>query len=47
MFGFLARHPDVKSMIWFNLHKETDWTIDGSSPAQRQFASGARSGGFR
>jgi beta-mannanase len=47
MFRFLARHPEVKSMIWFNLHKETDWTIDGSSPAERQFAGGARSGRFR
>ena len=42
MFGYLAHHREVSSMIWFNLVKETDWRIDSSPSAQRAFAAGAR-----
>jgi beta-mannanase len=43
MFTYLARHPEVKSVIWFNLVKETNWRIDSSPSAERAFAAGARS----
>ena len=43
MFRFLAQHPVVTSVIWFNLSKETDWMIQSSRAAERQFALGARS----
>lgn len=42
MFTYLAHHPEVKSVIWFNLVKETDWRIESSAAAQRAFAAGAR-----
>ena len=42
MFAYLARHPQVKSVIWFNLVKETDWRIESSAAARRAFAAGAR-----
>jgi beta-mannanase len=43
MFTYLAHHPEVKSAIWFNLVKETNWRIDSSPSAERAFAAGARS----
>jgi beta-mannanase len=42
MFSHLAHHPEVKSVIWFNLVKEADWRIESSAAAQRAFAAGAR-----
>jgi beta-mannanase len=42
MFAYLAHHPEVKSVIWFNIVKETDWRIESSPAAQRAFAAGAR-----
>jgi beta-mannanase len=44
MWAYLAAHPYVSSMIWFNVVKETNWRIDSSRSAQRAFAAGARSG---
>jgi len=43
MWSYLAYHPEVTSMIWFNLVKEVDWRIDSSPSAERAFAAGARS----
>jgi beta-mannanase len=43
MWTYLAHHPEVTSMIWFNLVKETNWRIDSSPSAERAFAAGARS----
>jgi beta-mannanase len=43
MWAYLAKHPEVTSMVWFNLVKETNWRIDSSPSAQRAFAAGARS----
>jgi beta-mannanase len=42
MFAYLAHHPEVTSVIWFNLVKETNWRIDSSPSAERAFAAGAR-----
>ncbi len=42
-FAYLARQPAVKSFIWFNLDKETDWRIWSSATAERAFADGMRS----
>jgi beta-mannanase len=42
MFSYLARHSDVKSVVWFNLVKGVDWRIESSAAAQRAFAAGAR-----
>ncbi len=41
MFAYLARHPAVKSMNWFNVRKETDWQIESSRAAEQAFADGA------
>jgi hypothetical protein len=41
MWDYLATHPEVTSMVWFNVVKETDWRIDSSASAQRAFAAGA------
>jgi hypothetical protein len=47
MFAYLARHPVVKSLIWFDLRKETDWTIESSPGAVKAFRAGLRPGRFR
>jgi hypothetical protein len=43
MFAYLAHHPEVRSLIWFNLTKETGWRIESSPSAERAFAAGVRS----
>lgn len=37
LFAFLKVHPEVRDVIWFNLHKEADWRIQSSSTTQRSF----------
>jgi hypothetical protein len=41
MWAYLGQHPEVTSIVWFNLVKETDWRINSSASAQRAFAAGA------
>lgn len=43
MFAYLARHPEVRSLIWFNVIKEADWRIESSRSAERAFSAGVRS----
>jgi hypothetical protein len=43
MFAYLAHHPFVRSLIWFNVRKEADWRIESSRSAERAFAEGVRS----
>jgi hypothetical protein len=38
MFAFLRAHPEVSSVVWFDL--APGWSIAGSRGAQRQFAAG-------
>jgi beta-mannanase len=42
MWRNLAGRRDIRSLIWFDLRKQTDWRIDSSAAAQRAFAAGAR-----
>jgi cellulose synthase/poly-beta-1,6-N-acetylglucosamine synthase-like glycosyltransferase len=42
MFGDLRRQPQVKSLTWFDLRKQTDWRISSSTRAARAFAAGVR-----
>lgn len=41
MFSDLRRHPEVKSLIWYDLRKQTDWPITSSHRASLAFAAGA------
>jgi cellulose synthase (UDP-forming) len=43
MFAFLAHHPEVKSVVWFDLDKQTDWPIQSSRAAQRAMMEGLQS----
>lgn len=36
---FLQSHPEVKSAVWFNLHKEADWRIQSSRASERAVAT--------
>jgi beta-mannanase len=40
MFKALRRRPEVDALIWFNLVKDSDWTIQSSPEATRAFAEG-------
>ncbi|MHB8465115.1 MAG: glycoside hydrolase family 26 protein [Acidimicrobiales bacterium] len=40
LFSGLASNNDIRAFVWFNLDKETDWTIQSSSAAQAAFAAG-------
>ncbi|HWF49881.1 MAG TPA: glycosyl hydrolase [Solirubrobacteraceae bacterium] len=43
MFGYLARHSEVQSVVWFNLRKKSvDWRVQSSRSAERAFARGSR-----
>jgi hypothetical protein len=43
MFAYLAHHPQVTSLVWFNVQKGVDWRIQSSRSAERAFAAGLRS----
>ncbi len=47
MFAYLAHHPQVKALVWFNMHKQTDWPIQSSPAAARAFAAGVQSPRYR
>ncbi len=47
MFAYLADHPEVKSIIWFNLDKQTDFPIQSSPAAQRAFREGAQAARYK
>lgn len=42
MFRYLRHHPEVKTVIWFDLDKETDWRVDSSPATGAAFAAGIR-----
>lgn len=43
MFAYLGMHPEVKSLVWFNVRGASNWVLQDSSPAQREFAIGMSS----
>ncbi len=43
MFAQIRRRKYIRSIIWFNVRKETDWRIESSPEAQAAFAEGAAS----
>ncbi len=38
MFRAIEDHPEIRSVVWFNVAKEADWRIQTSSGAERSFA---------
>jgi hypothetical protein len=42
MFAFLAHHPEVKSLVWFDLDKQTNWPVQSSRAAERAFRDGVQ-----
>jgi hypothetical protein len=43
MFRYLAIHPEVRSMVWFNMRKKgVDWRVQSSRSAERAFDGGSR-----
>jgi beta-mannanase len=40
MFAQIRRRPWIRTVVWFNLRKETDWRIESSPAARRAFAEG-------
>jgi hypothetical protein len=45
MFAEVRNRPWIRSLVWFNLRKETDWRIESSASAQRAFAEGINRAG--
>ncbi len=43
MFAYLDAHPEVKSLIWFNVRSAPHWVLQSSPAAERQFALGISS----
>jgi beta-mannanase len=42
MFRDLRHQPNVRSLVWFDVPKQTDWQINRSDPAATAFAAGLR-----
>ncbi|WP_354700849.1 hypothetical protein DSM112329_01141 [Paraconexibacter sp. AEG42_29] len=40
MFAYLRRHPGIRSVLWFDLRKQTDWRVASSRDAAAAFAAG-------
>jgi hypothetical protein len=40
MFHDLQHQPDIQSVVWFDVDKQTVWRIDPRSPAAVAFAAG-------
>ena len=40
MWSFLAAHPEVRGLTWFDFVKETDWRIDSSAESLTAFRDG-------
>jgi hypothetical protein len=40
LFAWLRTQPDVRTVVWFDHQKETDWRIDSSPEAAAAFADG-------
>ncbi len=40
MFDYVLAHPYIKSVLWFDLPKQTDWRVATSPAAERAFAQG-------
>lgn len=38
MFAYLRRHPQIGTVVWFNVRKQADWRIQSSPQARRAFA---------
>jgi len=47
MFAYLAHHPEVKSLIWFDLNKQTNFPIDSSAAAERAFSQGVQAARYK
>jgi beta-mannanase len=41
MFKYLRSHRRVRSLVWFDIRKESDWRINSSRASRRAFARGA------
>lgn len=39
MFTYLRKHPGIRSVLWFDLRKQTDWRISSSPGAAAAFAT--------
>jgi hypothetical protein len=42
MWSWLAKHPEVRGLTWFDFDKETDWRIDSSAASFDAFTAGLR-----
>jgi hypothetical protein len=40
MFNDLRAHPEVTSMLWYDLRKQADWPVSSDPAAARAFAAG-------
>src|SRR5438093_376094 len=47
MFATLSRHPEITSVIWFELQKGSDWRIESSSRAATAYAEAVDASRYR
>ncbi len=39
-FSYLNANPDIRSFVWFDFNKETDWRVDSSTASTQAFTAG-------
>jgi beta-mannanase len=47
MFGTLSRHPQIRSVVWFDLDKGSDWRVDSSAASLAAFRAGVANPRYR
>jgi mannan endo-1,4-beta-mannosidase len=47
MFQTLKAHPEIDSVIWFDVHTSSDWRIESSRSAEAAFAAGVSNPRYR
>lgn len=47
MFEMLRRHPQIRSLIWYDLRKGSDWRVESSRRASAAFAAGVADQRYR
>lgn len=47
MFATLARNPQIRSVVWFNLNKVSDWRVESSPAALTAFRSAVANPRYR
>ena len=47
MFQTLKAHPQITSVVWYDLRTSSDWSVESSASAVAAFAAGVSDARYR